>query len=73
MDPPGVAPISAETFNGGPPGERIAFTDLDNPGYNTVVMHSHDWVHSRWGEIFQILDIVEHAHGNYQDAMVATA
>lgn len=72
MDPPGVAPITSDTFKGDPPGERIAFTAMDNPGYNVVMMHSHDWVRNRWGEFFQILDIAEHAHGNDQDAIVAT-
>lgn len=73
MDPPGVEPITSATFEGDAPGQRIAFTDLETPGYNAIVMHSHDWVRSRWGEIFQISEIVEHAHGNYQDGMVATA
>jgi len=73
MDPPGKAEISDADFQGDAPGGRVVFTNLDWPIHNLDVLHSHEWVQARWGQFFDVSEIVEHAHGNHQDAFVGRA
>ena len=73
MDPPGIEPIDDATFSGELPGPRVVFTNLNWPINNLDTIHSHQWVRDRWGEIFEVVDIVEHAHGDHQDAMIGAA
>jgi SAM-dependent methyltransferase len=73
MDPPGTNPITDADFAGDLPGPRVVFTNLNWPINNLDTIHSHEWVRDRWGQIFDVVDIVEHAHGNHQDAMIGAA
>jgi SAM-dependent methyltransferase len=73
MDPPGTNPITEADFAGDLPGPRVVFTNLDWPIHNLDTIHSHEWVRERWGQIFEVIDIVEFAHGNHQDAMIGAA
>jgi SAM-dependent methyltransferase len=70
MDPPGVQPLGDPDFAGELPGERVVFRNLDWPVHNIDTIHTHVWIRSRWGAIFEIEEIVERAHGDHQDAMV---
>jgi SAM-dependent methyltransferase len=70
MDPPWIEPITDADFRGGLPGPRVVFTNLNWPVNNLDTIHSHQWVRERWGQIFDVVEIVEHGHGDHQDAVV---
>lgn len=70
LEPAGVEPVTAVTFDAPPPGERVVFRNLEWPVYNTNVLHSEAWVRERWGRILEVERIVPRAHGGHQDAAV---
>ena len=72
VDPPGV-PASPELFSQPMPGERVVFTALDYPINNTNLIHDHAYVERDWGAAFAVEEIVEHAHGQHQDAAILRA
>jgi SAM-dependent methyltransferase len=70
LDPPGMAPVTAEPLGGPMPGERVVFTALEHPVNGANVIHSHGWIREHWGRTFSLEEIVEAAHGGHQDAAV---
>lgn len=70
LDPPGVAPVTAETFAGPMPGERLVFTNLAWPVNNTNVIHSHSWIRERWGRLWAVEKLIPACHGGHQDGAV---
>lgn len=70
LDPPGIEPITDDVFARPMDGGRAVFTATTYPVNNTNLIHTHDWVKSHWGQMFSVEEIVEHAHGEFQDAAV---
>lgn len=58
------------------PDARVALGDIDSDNVAWCaanldgVFHTHDYIRERWGEYFEILDIIPEASNNHQDIVV---
>jgi len=52
------------------PQERIVFRKDHEAVYNCNVWHSDDYIRREWGEHFEILQIADNAHGNFQTPVI---
>ncbi len=50
--------------------DRLVFTNLDNPVNTTHVFHQLEYIRKRWGLLFNIEAVIQHAHGRHQDGVV---
>ena len=69
-EPMGTEPLAPEDFGGPMPAPRVVMYQPDVAAYNTITVHSADWIAERWGRLFEVERIVERAHGDHQDAAV---
>jgi hypothetical protein len=66
----GTEPLAPEDFGGPMPAPRVVMYQPDVAAYNTITVHSADWIAARWGRLFEVEQIIERAHGDHQDAAV---
>jgi len=62
--------VDSEMMAGPMPRERIIFRKDHEAVYNCNVWHSDDYIRREWGEHFEILQIANNAHGNFQTPVI---
>ncbi len=67
LEPLGTDPVTDETLDQPMPARRVALEAVDWP--DTDVFHTREWIHQRWGRLWNVDRILEQAH-NYQDVVV---
>ena len=65
--------ITTEMLSGPLPDERIVFRKDHQAVYNCNVWQSDDYIRREWGEHFEILQIADNAHGNFQSPVIMRA
>ncbi len=65
--------VTPEMMAGPIPNERIVFRKDHEAVYNCNVWHSDDYIHREWGKHFEILQIADNAHGNFQTPVIMRA
>ncbi|QEG23806.1 class I SAM-dependent methyltransferase [Mariniblastus fucicola] len=62
--------IDAEALAGPLPEERMVFRKNEGDVYYCNVWHSDAYIHREWGQHFEILQIADNAHGNFQTPVI---
>lgn len=65
--------VNAEMLKQPMPEERIAFRKDFEAVYNCNVWHSDAYIRREWGKHFEILQIADNAHGNFQTPVILRA
>ena len=52
------------------PQERIVFRKDHEPVYNCNVWHSDEYIHREWSKHFEIIQIADNAHANFQSPVI---
>ncbi|MDH3650848.1 MAG: class I SAM-dependent methyltransferase [Saprospiraceae bacterium] len=66
----GNIPITKELFNAPMPHDRIVFRMSKSNVYNCLVWHTSKYIHDSWSRYFEILEIANNAHGQYQSPVI---
>ena len=63
--------IGTQLFAAPMPADRVVLYNTEYPINNVNVFHKLDYVRGRWGRVFDIEELVECAHGEHQEGMLA--
>lgn len=67
---PSYETFTLESVRGSMPYGRMVFRVLCYPVNNTNVVHSDEWIETRWGRVFELVERIPRAHGDHQDAIL---
>ena len=67
---PGNIEINERTFDQPMPQDRIVLKMSKADVYNCTVWLSSDYITKNWSQYFEVVDIVDCAHGMYQSVVL---